>query len=109
MHIKEGYLLGLMGILVLAALFVGWRWERADITETPSGNDSAVKAGLGSACTEDKECVPVSCCHARACVAESEKPVCTGIRCTLSCEPGTLDCGQARCGCVNNKCAVVPE
>jgi len=70
---------------------------------------SITEQSLASSCTADSECVPVSCCHARSCVSVSEKPACNGIRCTQSCEPDTLDCGQAHCGCVENKCTVVGE
>lgn len=58
-------------------------------------------------CKEDNECVPATCCHPNSCVSVSKSPNCSGIYCTAVCEPGTLDCGQAKCGCVNNKCQAI--
>jgi len=55
-------------------------------------------------CTQDSDCVPSSCCHASSCVAKSSTPDCADKFCTQVCQPGTLDCGQASCGCVNNQC-----
>ena len=55
----------------------------------------------------ESECVPASCCHATECVLESEAPNCSGSFCSMSCEPGTLDCGQARCEFVDGECGVV--
>ena len=57
--------------------------------------------------TEEIECVPASCCHSSGCVLASEAPNCSGRICTASCEPDTLDCGQARCEYVGSKCEVV--
>jgi len=58
---------------------------------------------LGS-CTSDSDCVPASCCHPNSCVAKEQAPQCKGIMCTMSCEPGTLDCMQGNCICENNQC-----
>tara|TARA_Y100000310_G_C20695063_1_gene825087 strand:- start:3447 stop:3719 length:273 start_codon:yes stop_codon:yes gene_type:complete len=55
-------------------------------------------------CEVDSDCVPDKCCHASSCTNVANKPDCSESFCTLSCEPGTLDCGQGSCGCVNNKC-----
>lgn len=60
-------------------------------------------------CTQDADCVPASCCHPASCVSKDKKPDCSGIMCTMSCEPDTLDCGQGSCLCVKNKCsAIIP-
>ena len=56
-------------------------------------------------CESDTDCVKDSCCHADSCVNENFKPNCSGLMCTLSCDPGTLDCGQGKCICENNKCS----
>jgi len=58
-------------------------------------------------CVNDVECTSASCCHANSCISVREKPDCKGIYCTQVCEPGTLDCGQGECNCVNNKCKAV--
>ena len=66
-------------------------------------NDSTIK---GELCINDAECVPASCCHATSCVSVKNKPDCLCIFCTASCEPGTLDCGQRSCKCIDSKCKV---
>lgn len=58
-------------------------------------------------CVIDEDCVPATCCHPTECVPKLDAPDCSGIYCTMSCEPGTLDCGQGSCGCINNKCTAV--
>jgi len=58
-------------------------------------------------CSADGDCVPAQCCHPTDCVKKELKPDCTGILCTMECAPGTMDCGQGHCACVDNKCVVV--
>jgi putative hemolysin len=62
-----------------------------------------------TSCVVDGDCVPSSCCHASSCVTLDNAPKCDGAFCTLSCEPNTLDCGQASCKCVDSKCGVVKK
>jgi putative hemolysin len=57
-------------------------------------------------CAEDTDCVPASCCHPTSCVNKNSAPNCSRLMCTMSCELGTLDCGQGSCVCQNNKCGV---
>jgi putative hemolysin len=56
-------------------------------------------------CFKDSDCVASTCCHATSCVARAVAPNCSSRYCTLDCKPNTLDCGQASCLCVNNKCS----
>lgn len=58
-------------------------------------------------CVTDSDCIPATCCHSFACVPITEKPNCNGIFCTQECAPGTLDCNQGNCMCVNGKCKAV--
>jgi len=58
-------------------------------------------------CTIDEECVASTCCHPDSCVNEDSKPECEGRVCSMNCEPGTMDCGQGKCVCENNKCAAI--
>jgi len=58
-------------------------------------------------CTTDTDCVPAQCCHPTSCVRQAEKPACSNVMCTMSCE-GPLDCGAGSCGCTNSRCSVVP-
>jgi len=59
-------------------------------------------------CQTDEDCVPVECCHPTSCINEKYNPDCEGIFCTQVCQ-GPLDCGAGYCGCINNKCQVVPQ
>ncbi len=63
--------------------------------------------GLKTTCTKDEECVPDSCCHAKSCAIRNSAPSCQGVVCSQECEPGTLDCGQGSCRCVNGLCEVL--
>ena len=58
-------------------------------------------------CSSDSDCVPAQCCHPTGCVLKDAAPDCKGIMCTAECKPGTLDCGQGSCKCVDKKCEVV--
>jgi len=55
----------------------------------------------GQECKVDSDCFKDSCCHPTGCSAE--QPECRGTLCSLSCEPGTLDCGGS-CACVKGAC-----
>jgi hypothetical protein len=57
-------------------------------------------------CTSDSDCVPKTCCHAKECVSQAKAPECKDIFCSQECAPGTMDCGQGKCICQKNKCAV---
>ena len=58
-------------------------------------------------CSVDADCVPAVCCHADAGVNKNYAPDCSGVLCTASCEPGTLDCNQAELACVSGACVLV--
>jgi len=58
-------------------------------------------------CLRDEDCVPAQCCHPTDCVNIAYKPNCKGILCTLECRPGTMDCGQGYCACVDNECKAI--
>lgn len=55
-------------------------------------------------CMKNEDCVPASCCHASECVPLIKAPDCKDTFCTTECVPGTLDCGQGRCVCIEGKC-----
>jgi len=55
------------------------------------------------ACISDEDCVQKECCHATSCTNTANKGVCN-VMCTMNCQSGTLDCGQGRCACINNRC-----
>jgi hypothetical protein len=58
-------------------------------------------------CTEDKDCVPASCCHPIDAVNKENSPNCEGVKCTLECASGTMDCGQGETRCVSGQCQAV--
>jgi len=68
------------------------------------------KKGINeNSCGSDSDCVKDACCHASGCVSKENAPACKDIMCTQECVPGTLDCGQGSCKCINNKCEAVTE
>jgi len=58
-------------------------------------------------CSTDKDCVPDTCCHATGTINKENAPDCSGMLCTMNCEPNTLDCGQGEIKCINSGCQVV--
>lgn len=58
-------------------------------------------------CDSDADCMPSICCHPNGCVNKDFANSCVGSICSAECRPGTLDCGQGSCLCVNNKCNAV--
>jgi hypothetical protein len=60
-------------------------------------------------CKTNENCVPTSCCHPTDCINVDNRPDCKGIMCTEECKPGTMDCGQGHCNCVNNECKAIIE
>jgi hypothetical protein len=97
-------LLVFIGVLLLAS-----ERQEKGFAKRMNATELLPQDSAASVCAEDEDCVPASCCHAQACVSVSEKPSCGRVYCTQVCEPGTLDCGQARCGCKQGKCAMVPQ
>ncbi|VVB80680.1 Uncharacterised protein [uncultured archaeon] len=57
-------------------------------------------------CVSDEDCVPAQCCHPTTCANSQSKGVCN-LLCTQDCVPGSLDCGQGSCKCINKKCSAV--
>ena len=66
-----------------------------------------VNVNVTGECSIDSDCVPAACCHPKGCVTKEQQPNCKGMLCTQDCEPGTLDCGQGECKCLNNKCEAI--
>jgi len=64
-------------------------------------------ATTAQVCSVNEDCVKDSCCHANSCTTKDNAPDCSGMMCTMSCEPNTLDCGQGSCECINSKCEAV--
>jgi hypothetical protein len=60
-------------------------------------------------CKINEDCIPSSCCHPTDCMNSGNKPDCKDIMCTMECKPGTMDCGQGHCGCINNECKAIIE
>jgi hypothetical protein len=62
---------------------------------------------IPESCENDSDCVGAECCHPTYCINKAYKGVCN-LGCTAVCE-GPLDCGAGTCGCVNNRCIVIPR
>ena len=58
-------------------------------------------------CGTDADCVPATCCSAKACTPYSQKPECTGMLCNDACLAGVDDvyCNGS-CRCVQGQCGV---
>ena len=59
-------------------------------------------------CQVDSDCIPSGCCHPSSCVSADFTPDCSEVLCSQVCS-GPLDCGEGFCGCIDNKCGVVPS
>jgi hypothetical protein len=111
------YSITVLVFVCIAALFVaGCTTPSSPPTPTPAVTVTAVPpvspSAMGTsqpasdACTKDSDCAPATSCHPDRCtVAGNAGP--SGVMCTAVCA-GPLDCGAGSCGCVNNRCAVVP-
>ena len=60
-------------------------------------------------CESNSDCTAASCCHPESAVNKEFAPDCSGILCTAVCQPNTLDCGQGRIKCIENRCSVIFE
>jgi hypothetical protein len=94
MQKKMWIILAIIAVLIVSSILVYYFKKSDNINNPPAQNE----------CSIDSDCVKDSCCHAKGCAAKVNEPDCTGIMCSSMCEPGTLDCGQGECKCVNNKC-----
>lgn len=75
---------------------------------TPDGRIFVEKISSGkNTCQNKFDCVPATCCHPNSCINRNFKPDCKDIVCNLVCVPGTMDCGQGYCDCVNNECKAI--
>ncbi len=92
-------LLWIIGFLVIL-LFVLIHFIRVEQSKQNNPNNS-------ESCLIDNDCIPATCCHPTSCVNKNLAPNCSGVACTMDCKLGTLDCGQASCGCVNKRCQVI--
>jgi len=94
-------ILGILIILIIAVLL--------DIKNLVNNlnEEESNEVSLNASCFSDQDCVPAPCCHATSCVPMSQAPSCKGVFCTMDCKPNTLDCGQGKCACVNNKCTAL--
>ncbi|HLF53807.1 MAG TPA: hypothetical protein VI544_01380 [Candidatus Nanoarchaeia archaeon] len=96
---KSSWIFGLIVIIIIGVLFFFVVSDDKDEFPSDSVKDE-------NSCVYDSDCIKDSCCHASSCVAAENAPECLGVVCSQECVPGTLDCGQGSCKCVNNKCGV---
>lgn len=69
-------------------------------------NDCA-RYSINISCKSDSDCVGATCCHPTSCMNKAYRGMCN-LLCTQVCQ-GPLDCGAGHCGCVNNRCTVIPK
>jgi len=74
---------------------------------TPKCLMPSIQCDATQACEKDSDCVGAECCHPTSCINKAYKGVCNML-CTQVCQ-GPLDCGAGSCGCVDNKCTVIPR
>lgn len=99
---KRGFLIIVIAIVAgLVVIMLAARTMMKGAQQAGAENKTAGE------CASDSDCVPATCCHPKTCVSRANKPKCEGMFCTQVCEPGTLDCGQGRCACAENRCKVV--
>jgi len=91
----------LLGILALIVLL------SAVYSQYKTDNNYEINKTQSALCQIDSDCVPAGVCHSSSCTIKANAPNKTGIFCTQDCVHGTLDCGQAECECINNKCETV--
>lgn len=88
----------IIGLVILLAIVIG------TIIKDGGKINEVIKGDL---CIQDSDCVPATCCHPTECVIKEKTPDCSSMFCSTVCS-GPLDCGAGNCGCVNNKCEVIP-
>lgn len=89
-------------IIILAVLILGvviFFFLRGIVIQSTGGDEKL--------CNQDSDCVPATPCHATSCTLKAMASENRGIFCSQECQPGTLDCGQGSCSCVNHKCTAV--
>lgn len=86
----------LIGVLVLLIFVVSCE-----------SNSEKISVSVDKQCVQDNDCVADACCHAKESVNKAYAPDCKSVMCTMSCEPGTLDCGQGKVLCVQGECRAV--
>lgn len=90
---------GIIIAVIIAGIFI--------YNSLKSPSSKKIEDNSSFECKTSEDCVPSSCCHPNSCVAKAQAPDCKKAICTQSCEPETLDCNQAFCSCISNKCKVV--
>ena len=90
-----------LSALVLGAVlgFVGGCEPLEPSENVPQGLSSKV-------CYSDSDCAPNACCgEATNPTHVTEAPDCSGVRCTGTCAPNTIDCGRCIAVCRDARCA----
>jgi hypothetical protein len=71
-----------------------------------AANTTIPQTNSSASCSQDSDCIPAECCHPTSCTTAPTKKPCN-LMCTEVCMPGTMDCGQGSCKCINSKCEAV--
>jgi len=89
-------------LFIILVYYIAVNFKMPDNGNNKNGNNNVIE------CQSDSDCVPGSCCHATSCVNINNRPDCEEMMCTMECS-GPLDCGAGHCGCINNKCVIIPD
>lgn len=100
------YILGVL--IVIIVILVGILGYFAAYCVIPSMMTTTSTTTIQNylSCQTSSDCVPAQCCHSTSCINKNYKSVCN-VLCTNICQPGTMDCGQGYCDCVNNQCKAI--
>ncbi len=85
----------IIGVVLLSVFLISC--ESANVAKVP----------VEKQCMQDSDCVANACCHAKDAVNKQHAPDCKSVMCTMSCEPGTLDCAQGKVLCGQGECRAV--
>ncbi|MDO8563950.1 MAG: hypothetical protein Q7R87_02990 [Nanoarchaeota archaeon] len=95
-------------VLIMIFVVIGFSLKQYIFVNKYIGEEDVLKENAKEVlCQSDSDCVPKEACHPKTCINKEFAQDSSGSICTAVCEPGTLDCGQGSCSCLNNKCNAV--
>jgi len=108
---KRGLIGAILFLVVVGAvIFIAGYLIIENHSDKEDENDGEIIVnGTQGTCNSNEDCVPASCCHPSSCTSKTQAPDCSNATCSQVCAPGTLDCGQGACECVNSRCEAVFE
>src|SRR3989344_4188182 len=99
---KKWMIAGIIVLIIVIA--IAFYFSNKDAVDSNGENLNNNQTDTKLYCNSDLDCVPAGCCHPNSCVNVDYAPSCSGIICSLVCQPESLDCGQGSCNCISNRC-----